>query len=51
MTTSVNSWPPVNLDIIDSKYKCPQCMNLLVSVHQADDCDCRFCYECLSLIM
>jgi hypothetical protein len=45
--TSLLAWPPCNLDKIDDKYKCPKCRQIMVNVHQADDCGCRYCLECL----
>ena len=44
------SWPPCDLKDtknIDDKYICPKCKCLMVSVHQADDCGCRYCLDCL----
>ena len=40
------SYPPINSKI-DERYKCPLCKNIMIDVHQADDCGCRFCLECL----
>ena len=44
------SWAPCDLKDttnIDDKYICPKCKTLMVNVHQADDCGCRFCLDCL----
>jgi len=30
-----------------NKYKCSKCKQLIVYAHQADDCGCKFCFECL----
>ena len=48
------SWPP-DIDTstkIDKKFRCPHkgCNKVFVNVHQADDCGCRFCLECLDSI-
>ena len=40
------SYPPIKSKI-DDKYLCPKCKNIMIDVHQADDCGCRFCLECL----
>ena len=45
--TSLLAWPPYNLNKIDDKYKCPMCKQIMLNAHQADDCGCRFCFECL----
>ncbi len=45
------SWPPCDLKDtknIDDKYVCPKCKTLMVNVHQADDCGCRYCLDCLN---
>ena len=44
------SWPPCDLKDtknIDDKYVCSKCKTLMVNVHQADDCGCRYCLDCL----
>ena len=46
------SWPPCNYMLLlkkeeVEKFKCSHCKELLVNAHQADDCGCRFCSECL----
>jgi hypothetical protein len=44
------SWPPCDLKDtknIDDKFICPKCKTLMVNVHQADDCGCRYCLDCL----
>ena len=53
--TNINtlSWPPDSPILKNNAYKtfiCSYCKNVLVNVHQADDCGCRFCYECLDEI-
>ena len=44
------SWPPMFIEKLGEisldKFKCAYCKNILVNVHQADDCGCRFCFEC-----
>ena len=50
-SNSVLSWPPVAMEMIDNKFKCPSCNKLYVNVHQADDCGCRFCLDCLDNIV
>ncbi len=45
-----SSWAPCDLKDtknIDEKYICPKCKSLMVNVHQADDCGCRYCLDCL----
>ena len=44
---TILSWPPLKLDLIDSKFKCITCKEVYASVYQADDCGCRYCYCCL----
>ncbi len=39
--------PPVDLAKIELKYICPQCKSIMNQVHQAYDCGCRFCFDCL----
>ena len=39
--------PLCKQDKIDNKYMCPKCRKIMVNVHQADDCGCRYCLECL----
>jgi len=43
------SYPPcVFLEEEDAnKYKCSACKNVMVNVHSADDCGCRYCFTCL----
>ena len=41
------SWPPCAKDDIDEKYVCPKCKKVMENVHQADDCGCRYCLDCL----
>ena len=47
---AVLSWPPVELNTIDPKFKCPGCKQIYVNVYQVDDCGCRFCSRCLELL-
>ena len=44
------SWPPLQNNTAHEKFKCPCCKKVLINVHQADDCGCRYCYECLDKI-
>ena len=39
------SYPPCELD---KKYTCPICQNVMVKAHQADDCGCQYCHDCLA---
>ena len=41
------SWPPIS-NKIDAKYICSICKNILRDAHQADDCGCRYCSECMN---
>ena len=46
------SWPPYNDTLLlkkeeVEKFKCSHCKSLLVNAHQADDCGCKFCAQCL----
>jgi protein-arginine kinase activator protein McsA len=41
------SIPVIDEINIDDQFKCPECKNVFENVHQADDCGCRFCYNCL----
>ena len=41
------AWPPCDPKDIDEKYICPKCKYVMVNVHQADDCGCRYCLDCL----
>lgn len=47
LTINGLNWPPVKSELIDDKFKCPGCKQVLKNVHQAYDCGCRFCYDCL----
>lgn len=53
--TSFNSstinYPPFDTSSIDPKFKCPECHEIMVNVHQADDCGCRYCHGCLDKII
>jgi hypothetical protein len=40
-------WPPIDLESIDNEFKCPECNNIMINAHQADDCGCRYCHDCL----
>ena len=42
------SWPPCDNKDVDEKYICPKCKNVMVNVHQADDCGCSYCLDCLN---
>ena len=42
------AWPECDLKDIDEKYVCPKCKKVMENVHQADDCGCRYCLECLN---
>ena len=46
--TEINelTYPPTR-NKVDVKYLCPLCQQILINVHQADDCGCRYCLECL----
>jgi hypothetical protein len=41
-------WPPFDSTQIDDEFKCPKCKEVMFNVHQADECGCRFCFECLN---
>lgn len=43
------SWPPCDISSIESRFKCshPKCKKIIVNPHQADDCGCRFCFQCM----
>ena len=43
-----NKWPPFDSSHIDDEFKCPKCKEIMFNVHQADECGCRFCFECLN---
>ncbi len=45
---TIMSWPPFKTDRINPKFKCHLCKEVYVNVYQADDCGCRFCYNCLN---
>jgi hypothetical protein len=50
--TTVNlSWPPCDIKEIEQKFVCPMCSQVMVNVHQADDCGCRYCLDCLDKII
>ena len=40
------TYPPTR-NKIDVKFFCPLCEQILLNVHQDDDCGCRYCLECL----
>ncbi len=42
-----NELPPFDQTKIESKYKCSYCKNVLKNSHQANDCGCNYCLECL----
>lgn len=44
------SYPPLDQTNIDNRFKCSYCKKLIVNVHQADDCGCRYCHDCLDFI-
>lgn len=46
-----NEFPPFDSSEIDPKYKCPQCLKVIVNAHQADDCGCQYCLSCLTKIL
>ncbi|RNA39494.1 TNF receptor-associated factor 2 isoform X2 [Brachionus plicatilis] len=46
-----NGYPPFDSSKIDLKYKCPQCSKIIVNAHQADDCGCQYCLNCLAQIL
>ena len=49
---NIFSYPPkTNLINIDTKFFCPVCKDLMKNVHQADDCGCKYCYECLDTFL
>lgn len=39
--------PPGFESVVDKKFICPVCDKVMANTHQADDCGCRFCFECL----
>ena len=43
------SWPPIldKTSELAIKLTCVYCNKILVNVHQADDCGCRYCFDCL----
>ena len=44
------SYPPCTFSKEEDvkKYKCSACKELMVNVHQADDCGCKYCFTCLN---
>ena len=42
------SWPPLTTQLLDPWLLCAKCLKPMVYVHQADDCGCRYCYDCLT---
>ena len=41
------TWPPIS-NQTDAKYICTICKNIMIDAHQADDCGCRYCKECMN---
>ena len=41
------SWPPCHPIDVDKRFMCSKCKLVMVNVHQADDCGCLYCSECL----
>lgn len=33
---------------IPANFLCPICKNIISNAHQADDCGCKYCYDCLT---
>lgn len=47
----LNKWPPFDSSQTDDEFKCPKCKEVMFNVHQADECGCRFCFECLNRML
>ena len=44
----LKSYPPCDLKLLaTNSIICYLCKRIIVHAHQADDCGCRFCFECL----
>ncbi|CAF1028650.1 unnamed protein product [Brachionus calyciflorus] len=48
---NILEYPPLDSSDIDEKFKCPECKEVIVNAHQADDCGCQYCDTCLTKII